>query len=61
MTVGVELFAEDLLSGKWQLCAEGRFVLVALDGRGKPADISASSGGTSDLESTEDDCQPALP
>jgi acyl-CoA hydrolase len=31
MTVGVKLVAEDLLSGERRLCAEGRFVLVALD------------------------------
>lgn len=37
MTVAVSLFAEDLLSGDRQLCAEGRFVLVALDEEGKPA------------------------
>jgi uncharacterized protein (TIGR00369 family) len=34
MTVEVELFAEQLLSGKRQLCTRGRFVLVALDQRG---------------------------
>jgi acyl-CoA hydrolase len=39
MTVAVTLFAEDLLSGERQLCAEGRFVLVALDERGKPATV----------------------
>src|SRR5207237_6322431 len=33
MTVKVELFAEQLLSGKRQLCTRGRFVLVALDQR----------------------------
>lgn len=51
MTVEVELFAEDLLSGERRLCAQGKFVLVALDKNGKPADISStSSSGTHDLK-----------
>lgn len=36
VTVGVQLFAEDLLSGERQLCAEGQFVLVAVDADNKP-------------------------
>lgn len=36
VTVSVELFAEDLLSGNKQLCAEGCFVLVAVDESNKP-------------------------
>jgi len=39
MTVAVTLFAEDLISGERQLCAEGRFVLVALNEEGKPARV----------------------
>lgn len=39
MTVLVSLFAEELLSGKRSLCAEGRFVLVALDQDGKPTAV----------------------
>jgi uncharacterized protein (TIGR00369 family) len=39
MTVEVQLFSERLLSGKRQLCTKGRFVLVALDGRGRPAAV----------------------
>ncbi len=39
MTVEVELYAEDLLSGDRQLCTRGRFVMVALDAHGKPATI----------------------
>jgi acyl-CoA hydrolase len=41
MTVQVELFAEDLLSGEQKLCARGRFVLVALDEAGKPVAVPA--------------------
>ncbi len=41
MTVSVDLFAEDLLSGNRKLCANGRFVLVALDEHGVPAPIRA--------------------
>jgi acyl-CoA hydrolase len=43
MTVRVELFAEDLLSGARQLCARGKFVLVALDETGKPTGISSGT------------------
>ena len=41
MTVAVTLFAEDLLSGERTLCAEGRFVLVALDKEGRPVTVKA--------------------
>ncbi len=40
MTVSVDLFAEDLLSGDRQLCANGRFVLVALDEQGRPTPVA---------------------
>jgi acyl-CoA hydrolase len=49
MTVQVEIIAEDLLSGERQLCAEGRFVLVALDDNGKPTAVPAIS---SELQTT---------
>lgn len=39
MTIGVTLIAEDLLSGNRNLCAEGRFVMVALDEKGKPVQV----------------------
>lgn len=39
MTVSVDLIAEDLLSGNRQLCARGRFVLVALDEDQKPTPV----------------------
>ncbi len=39
MTVQVELFAEQLLSGKRQLCTRGRFVLVALGDGGRPTAV----------------------
>ncbi len=41
MTVEVTLFAEDLLSGERTLCAEGRFILVALDEEGRPVTVKA--------------------
>jgi acyl-CoA hydrolase len=43
MTVDVALFAEDLLSGKRTLCAQGKFVLVALDESGKPVAVPSVS------------------
>ena len=39
MTVEVDLFSEDLLSGDRQLGTRGRFVMVALDAHGKPAAV----------------------
>jgi acyl-CoA hydrolase len=44
MTVVVDLFAEDLLSGERRLCAQGKFVLVALDEHGKPAAVPSVAG-----------------
>ena len=43
ITVEVELWAEDLLTGKRQLCTKGSFVLVAVDGNGRPVAIGSSS------------------
>jgi len=39
MQVEVELIAEDLLSGERELCTRGRFVMIALDARGRPASV----------------------
>ena len=39
LTVEVELWAEDLLTGKRELCTKGNFVLVAVDERGRPVPI----------------------
>jgi acyl-CoA hydrolase len=39
MTVSVDLVAEDLLSGDRQLCAQGRFVLVAMDENQRPTAV----------------------
>jgi acyl-CoA hydrolase len=46
MTVLVKLFAENLLSGERQLCAQGKFVLVALDENGKPTAVPPASDAT---------------
>src|SRR5260221_10966467 len=40
LTVEVELWAEDLLSGRRQLCTKGSFLLVAVDEHGRPAPIA---------------------
>ena len=40
LTVEVELWAEDLLTGKRELCTKGSFVLVAVDEQGRPAPIA---------------------
>ena len=39
MTVEVDLYAEDLLTGDRQLATRGRFVLVALDAHGKATPV----------------------
>lgn len=39
MQVQVELVAEDLLSGKREVCTRGRFVMIALDESGHPTPI----------------------
>jgi acyl-CoA hydrolase len=49
MTVAVTLFAEDLLSGERTLCAEGRFILVALDEKGRPVTVKAFPTNTSPI------------
>ncbi len=39
ITVEVKLYSEDLLTGERQLCAQGRFVLVAVSADGRPAPV----------------------
>ena len=46
MQVEVELIAEDLLSGERELCTRGRFVMIALDARGRPAEVAKLPGDT---------------
>jgi len=48
MRVAVDLYAEDLLSGTRLLCAQGQFVLVALDERGKPTPVPEISDDESE-------------
>lgn len=42
LTVEVELWAEDLLSGARELCTKGSFVLVAVDANGRPVAITST-------------------
>ncbi|MGN7727037.1 acyl-CoA thioesterase [Luteimonas sp. 22616] len=44
MQVDVELVAEDLLSGERELCTRGRFVMIALDARGRPTVVPPLPG-----------------
>ncbi|ASR42970.1 acyl-CoA thioesterase [Xanthomonas citri pv. mangiferaeindicae] len=44
MQVEVEVIAEDLLSGERELCTRGRFVMIALDSRGRPAQVRPLPG-----------------
>ena len=39
MTVAVDLYAEDLLSGARQLCTRGHFVMIALDAQHQPVAV----------------------
>lgn len=39
MTVDVDLYAEDLLTGDRQLGTRGRFIMVALDAHGRPSPV----------------------
>jgi len=43
VTVEVELWAEDLLTGARELCTKGSFVLVAVDESGRPVPIAPSA------------------
>ncbi|WP_202845010.1 acyl-CoA thioesterase [Luteimonas saliphila] len=45
MQVQVEVVAEDLHSGRRELCTRGRFVMVALDEAGAPAPVPALPSG----------------
>ena len=42
VTVGIEMFSEDLLSGERRLCTTGEFVMVAIDRDGRPAPVPPS-------------------
>jgi acyl-CoA hydrolase len=48
LTVEIDMYAEDLLSGDRNLCTTGQFVLVAVGADGRPTPIS--SGDTADVE-----------
>ena len=41
VTVEVELWTEDLLTGNRELCTKGSFVLVAVDEQGRPAPLAS--------------------
>ncbi len=43
VTVSVQLYGENLLSGERHLCAEGNFVLVAVDEDNKPIEVMAQT------------------
>ena len=42
VTVGIEMFSEDLLSGERRLCTTGEFVMVAIDQDGRPTPVPPS-------------------
>ena len=41
ITVEIEMYAEDLLSGERRLCTTGRSVMVAVDADGRPTPVSS--------------------
>ena len=53
MTVSVDLVAEDLLSGDRQLCAQGRFVLVAMDENQQPTAVPPVSASPNQLSTNK--------
>lgn len=53
VSVAVDLFAEDLLSGERQLCARGHFVLVAVDEQNKPVLLPAGLRGHAIIDGAE--------
>lgn len=53
MTVSVDLVAEDLLSGERQLCAQGRFVLVAMDENQRPVGVPPVSDSPNQMTAHE--------
>jgi acyl-CoA hydrolase len=48
ITVEIEMYAEDLLSGERNLCTTGQFVLVAVGDDGRPVPVSSGSAGRSE-------------
>jgi acyl-CoA hydrolase len=44
ITVEIDMYAEDLLSGDRTLCTTGRFVLVAVGDDGRPTPVGEGSG-----------------
>jgi acyl-CoA hydrolase len=44
LTVEVELWAENLLSGDRRRATSGRFVFVALDDQGRPTPVRSGDG-----------------
>jgi uncharacterized protein (TIGR00369 family) len=43
ITVEIEMYAEDLLSGERRLCTTGRSVMVAVDADGRPTPVSSDA------------------
>jgi acyl-CoA hydrolase len=43
VTVGVDMYAEDVATGDRRLATSGSFVFVAIDSRGRPIPIDADS------------------
>jgi acyl-CoA hydrolase len=48
MNVEVEVITENLLTGERKLCTRGRFVMIALDSRGRPAQVAQLPGKAGD-------------
>ena len=44
ITVEIEMYAEDLLSGERHLCTTGRSVMVAVDANGRPTPVVSEPG-----------------
>ncbi|CDM65815.1 acyl-CoA thioesterase [Pyrinomonas methylaliphatogenes] len=54
VTVEVEMYAEELLTGKRDLCTRGRFILVAVDEHQRPVPLRKTlNSKTASLSATE--------
>ncbi len=45
ITVDIEMYSENLISGARALCTTGKFMMVAVDADGKPTPVQQPTGG----------------
>jgi len=50
ITVEIEMYSEDLLTGQRQLCTTGRSVMVAVDAEGRPTSVAGEDAEAAEGE-----------